>query len=54
LRRDDYFQVVCQLRRPVTSWMDAIAGYTHISNPSNIQDYQYNRNIYQLLAMFHY
>jgi tetratricopeptide (TPR) repeat protein len=54
LRRDDYFQIVFQLRRPVTSWMDMIAGYTHISNPSNIQDYQYNRNIYQLLAMFHY
>jgi tetratricopeptide (TPR) repeat protein len=54
LRRDDYFQVVVQLRRPVTSWMDMIAGFTHISNPSNIQDYQYNRNIYQLLAMFHY
>lgn len=54
LRRDDYFQVVVQLRRPVTSWMNVIAGYTHISNPSNIQDYQYNRNIYQLLAMFHY
>jgi tetratricopeptide (TPR) repeat protein len=54
LRRDDYFQVVVQLRRPVTSWMNVIAGYTHISNPSNIQDYQYNRNIYQLLAMFTY
>jgi tetratricopeptide (TPR) repeat protein len=54
LRRDDYFQVVVQLRRPVTSWMNVIAGFTHISNPSNIQDYQYNRNIYQLLAMFHY
>jgi tetratricopeptide (TPR) repeat protein len=54
LRRDDYFQIVFQLRRPVTTWMDVIAGYTHISNPSNIQDYQYNRNIYQLLAMFHY
>jgi len=28
--------------------MNVIAGYNHISNPSNIQDYQYNRNIYQL------
>jgi hypothetical protein len=37
LRRDDYFQVVFQLRRPVTSWMDVIAGFTHISNPSNIR-----------------
>ena len=54
LRRDDYFQIVFQLRRPVTTWMDVIAGYTHISNPSNVRDYQYNRNIYQLLAMFHY
>ena len=42
------------MRRPVTSWMNVIAGYNHISNPSNIQDYQYNRNIYQLLAMFYY
>jgi hypothetical protein len=41
-------------RRPVTSWMNVIVGYNHISNPSNIQDYQYNRDIYQLLAMFYY
>ena len=28
LRRDDYFQVVFQLRRPVTSWMNIIAGFS--------------------------
>ncbi len=53
-RNEDYFQILVQLRRPVTSWMNVIVGYNHISNPSNIQDYQYNRNIYQLLAMFYY
>jgi len=53
-RNDNYYQAVFQLRRPVTSWMNVIAGFNHISNPSNIQDYQYNRNIYQLLAMFYY
>jgi len=53
-RNDNYYQVIFQLRRPVTSWMNIIAGFNHISNPSNIQDYQYNRNIYQLLAMFYY
>jgi tetratricopeptide (TPR) repeat protein len=53
-RNEDYVQFIFQLRRPVTSWMNVIAGYNHISNPSNIQDYQYNRNIYQLLVMFSY
>jgi tetratricopeptide (TPR) repeat protein len=53
-RDEDYFQLIFQLRRPVTSWMNVIVGYNHISNPSNIQDYQYNRDIYQLLAMFYY
>ncbi len=53
-RNDDYYQVIVQLRRPVTSWMTVIAGFNHISNPSNIQDYQYNRNIYQLLVTFSY
>jgi len=53
-RNDNYYQAIFQLRRPVTSWMNVIAGYNHISNPSNIQDYQYNRNIYQLLVMFYY
>jgi tetratricopeptide (TPR) repeat protein len=53
-RNEDYIQVIFQLRRPVTSWMNVIAGYNHISNPSNIQDYQYDRNIYQLLVMFSY
>lgn len=53
-RNEDYIQFIFQLRRPVTSWMNVIAGYNHISNPSNIQDYQYNRNIYQLLVMFYY
>jgi tetratricopeptide (TPR) repeat protein len=50
----NYFQVICQLRRPITSWMTAIAGFSHISNPSNIKDYQYNQNIYQLLMLFQY
>jgi tetratricopeptide (TPR) repeat protein len=54
IRNEDYFQVIVQLRRPVTSWMNVIVGYNHISNPSNIKDYQYDRNIYQLLAMFYY
>ncbi|MCK9374824.1 MAG: tetratricopeptide repeat protein [Syntrophobacterales bacterium] len=53
-RRDNYYQAIFQLRRPVTSWMNVIAGYNHISNPSNIQDYQYDRNIYQVLVMFYY
>jgi tetratricopeptide (TPR) repeat protein len=53
-RDDNYYQIIFQLRRPITSWMNVIAGYNHISNPSNIQDYQYNRNIYQLLVMFSY
>lgn len=53
-RNDNYYQAIFQLRRPVTSWMNVIVGFNHISNPSNIQDYQYNRNIYQLLAMFYY
>jgi hypothetical protein len=53
-RNDNYYQAIFQLRRPITSWMNVIAGYNHISNPSNIQDYQYNRNIYQLLVMFSY
>ena len=50
----DYYQIVFQLRRPVTSWLSVIAGISHISNPSNIQDYQYNRNIYQLLVTVQY
>ena len=53
-RNDNYYQAIFQLRRPITPWMNVIAGYNHISNPSNIQDYQYNRNIYQLLVMFSY
>ena len=38
-RNDNYYQAIFQLRRPITSWMNVIAGYNHISNPSNIQDY---------------
>lgn len=53
-RNEDYFQILVQLRRPVTSWMNVIVGYNHISNPSNIKDYQYDRNIYQVLANFYY
>lgn len=53
-QNSNYYQVIAQLRRPVTSWMTVIAGYSHISNPSNIQDYQYARNIYQLMMMFQY
>jgi hypothetical protein len=53
-QNSNYYQIVAQLRRPITSWMSVIAGFSHISNPSNIQDYQYNRNIYQLLFSFQY
>lgn len=53
-RADDFYQVIAQLRRPVTSWMNVILSYNHISNPSNVVDYQYNRNIYSLLAQVYY
>jgi Flp pilus assembly protein TadD len=53
-RADDFFQVVAQLRRPVTSWMSVVLNYNHISNPSNVVDYQYNRNIYSILAQVYY
>ena len=53
-RRDDFIQVIAQLRRPVTSWMSVILNYNHISNPSNVPDYQYNRNIYSILAQVYY
>ena len=53
-RADDFYQVVAQLRRPVTSWMSVILNYNHISNPSNVVDYQYNRNIYSLMAQVYY
>ena len=53
-RADDFYQVIAQLRRPVTSWMNVILSYNHISNPSNVVDYQYNRNIYSILAQVYY
>ena len=53
-RADDFYQVVAQLRRPVTSWMSVVLNYNHISNPSNVVDYAYNRNIYSLLAQVYY
>jgi len=53
-RADDFYQVVVQLRRPVTSWMSVVLNYNHISNPSNVVDYAYNRNIYSLLAQVYY
>ena len=53
-RADDFFQIVAQLRRPVTSWMSVVLNYNHISNPSNVVDYQYNRNIYSILAQVYY
>jgi tetratricopeptide (TPR) repeat protein len=53
-RVDNFFNVIVQLRRPVTNWMSAVLAYNHISNPSNIPDYQYNRNIYSLWLQLYY
>ncbi len=54
LRRNDYFEVDVQLRRPLTAWLDVILGYSHISDTSNMADYRYNRNIYQVLLNLRY
>ncbi|MDD3579604.1 MAG: tetratricopeptide repeat protein [Desulfobacca sp.] len=48
-RHDNYYEVNFQLRRPVNAWLDVIAGYIHVSQRSNIPDFEYDRNIYQLL-----
>ncbi len=53
-RNEDYLEVAVQLQRPITPWLSVMAGYTHISNLANIQDYQYQRNIYQLLLSLRY
>jgi hypothetical protein len=53
-RRDNFYQVIFQLRRPVTDWANVIVGYNHISNPSNVPDYQFNRNIYSLWLQLYY
>jgi hypothetical protein len=34
--------------------LDVIAGYTHVSQRSNIPDFTYDRNIYQLLLAARY
>lgn len=54
LRHDDYFEVDVQLRRPVTSYLDVILTYSHISQLSNISDFAYNRNIYQFMISLKY
>ncbi|MBW1917625.1 MAG: tetratricopeptide repeat protein [Deltaproteobacteria bacterium] len=48
-RHDNYYEVIFQLRRPVTDYLDVIAGYIHVSQQSNIPDFEYDRNIYQIL-----
>ncbi|MBI4642873.1 MAG: tetratricopeptide repeat protein [Deltaproteobacteria bacterium] len=54
-RRDNLFTVICQLRRPITSWASVIAMYTHSNNDGcNISDYRYHRNIYSLLLNVYY
>jgi tetratricopeptide (TPR) repeat protein len=50
----DYYNVIAQLRRPITSYMDLIASYSHTSQVSNAVDWQYERNIYSLLVSFYY
>jgi tetratricopeptide (TPR) repeat protein len=53
-RHDDYFEVDAQLRRPLTSYLDAIATYSHIGQLSNIPDFAYNRNFYQMMLSLKY
>ena len=48
-QHQNYYQVSVQLRRPLTNYLDLVAGYTHVSQRSNIPDFTYDRNIYQLL-----
>ncbi|MFP3868285.1 MAG: tetratricopeptide repeat protein [Desulfobacteraceae bacterium] len=48
-RHDNYYEVNFQLRRPLTDYLDVIAGYVHVSQRSNIPDFEYDRNIYQML-----
>ncbi len=53
-QHQNYYQVSVQLRRALTSYLDVIAGYTHVSQRSNIPDFTYDRNIYQLLLYARY
>lgn len=53
-QHQDYYQVSLQLRRPLTNFLDLVAGYTHVSQRSNIPDFTYDRNIYQLLLNARY
>jgi len=53
-QHQNYYQVSLQLRRPLTTFLDVIAGYTHVSQRSNIPDFTYDRNIYQLLLYARY
>ena len=53
-QRQNYYQVSVQLRRPLTSYLDIVAGYTHVTQRSNIPDFTYDRNIYQLLLNARY
>jgi tetratricopeptide (TPR) repeat protein len=53
-QHQNYYQVSVQLRRPLTNFLDLVAGYTHVSQRSNIPDFTYDRNIYQLLLNARY
>ncbi|HAY22964.1 tetratricopeptide repeat protein [Desulfobacca acetoxidans] len=53
-QNQNYYQISLQLRRPLTDYLDLIAGYTHVSQQSNIPDFAYDRNIYQLLVNMRY
>lgn len=53
-QHQNYYQVSVQLRRPLTNYLDIIAGYTHVSQRSNIGDFTYDRNVYQLLLSARY
>ncbi|MGQ9920444.1 MAG: tetratricopeptide repeat protein [Desulfobacca sp.] len=53
-QHQNYYQVSLQLRHSLTSYLDVIAGYTHVSQRSNIPDFTYDRNIYQLLLAARY
>jgi tetratricopeptide (TPR) repeat protein len=53
-QHQNYYQVSVQLRRPLTNYLDIVAGYTHVSQRSNIVDFTYDRNLYQLLLNARY
>ena len=51
----DYFQIIFQLRRPITSWCNVVLNYAHTNNDgANLKDYRYHRNIYSLLFTIYY